>query len=53
MDSYAPELSLHWLRTTAADDNRSLAEEREALSPNQQEALDALAERVHAARSIL
>jgi hypothetical protein len=54
MDSFAPELSLHWLRKADdANDGRGLAIERDTPSPTQQQALDALADRVNAARSIL
>ena len=54
MDKFAPEFAQHWL-TDRSSSTDGLPIERhgdESLSPSQQEALDALAERVTAARSI-
>jgi hypothetical protein len=55
MTSFSPELSLHWLRGHAEDasDDKPALEQRDVPSRSQQEALDALAERVNAARCIV
>jgi hypothetical protein len=55
MDSYSPELALLWLRGQAADAHggKTPCEDHDMPSRSQQEALDALAERVSAARSIV
>ena len=53
MKTFAPEFSHHWVADTADGSNDKLAHHHDddALSPSQQEALAALAERVNAARS--
>ena len=53
MDSFAPELAQHWLpgQAPAADEHVEGAEEN-LLSLGEQVALEELAERVSAARSI-
>ena len=52
MDAFSPEFSQHWLagHGLVSDERASTVEE--SLSPAQQEALEELAERVSAARSI-
>jgi len=54
MNSFAPEFAQHWI---AASADRSAGGQNigddDVPSPSQQEALDALAERVSAARSTL
>jgi hypothetical protein len=54
MDNYSPELALLWLRGQAADAHagKPLPDD-DVPSRSQQEALDALAERVSAARSVV
>src|SRR6266496_135005 len=53
MDSFSPELAQHWLasQSSKADD---VVDRRadESLTPSQQAALDALADRISAARSV-
>lgn len=55
MDTFSPEFSQHWLSGPAAGADASGAVRRDddLLSPSQQEALAALADRVSAARSIV
>ena len=55
MEGVAPDFSRYWLAGQAADANASTAGARddEPLSPSVQEALEALAERINAARSIV
>ena len=53
MDAFSPEFAQHWLAGQDwAADERVGGERDDALSPAQQEALEELAERVTAARSI-
>jgi len=54
MDSFSPEFAQLWLadRSTATDAASAERRSDEMLSPSQQEALHALAERVSAARSV-
>jgi hypothetical protein len=55
MDKFSPEFARLWLtdRSGSTDDGGPVERRAdEALSPSQQEALDALAERVFAARSV-
>jgi hypothetical protein len=53
MKSFAPEFAQHWVAGLAEgrDDTNSRGRDEDALSPSQQEALEALADRVVAARS--
>ena len=53
MKSFSPEFSQHWVagRADGLDDKLAHRHDDDALSPSQQEALEALAERVNAARS--
>lgn len=53
MKTFSPEFSQHWVTGPAEgmDDTRNHHRDNDALSPSQQEALEALAERVNAARS--
>ena len=53
MDAFSPEFAQHWLaaQPAAADDRVDVSHDDE-LSPAQQEALEELAERVSAARSV-
>ncbi len=54
MEAFAPDFSYYWLGQTTRDmSSTSDASDDEPLSPSQQEALDALAERINAARSIV
>jgi hypothetical protein len=55
MDTYSPELALLWLRGQAAHarDGKTPCEDHDMPSRSQQEALDALAERVSAARCVV
>jgi hypothetical protein len=55
MDRFSPELALLWLRGQPVDarDGEPLREESEVPSRSQQEALEALAERVSAARCVV
>ena len=52
---FSPELSQHWMsdQHNAAEAPRAKARDDDALSEAQQEALDALVDRVNAARSII
>jgi len=50
MDPFAPELAQHWLPGQATADER--VEDGDALSLGEQVALEELAERVSAARSV-
>jgi hypothetical protein len=52
MDTFSPEFAQQWLAGRSTDD--TLVEQRtdEGVSPSQQEALDALANRICAARSV-
>jgi hypothetical protein len=54
MDKFSPEFAQHWFadRSNSADGAPVEWRADESLSPSQQEALDALAERVSAARSV-
>ena len=52
MDSFAPELAQHWLPGQAPADERVEDADEDALSLGEQVALEELAERVSAARSI-
>jgi hypothetical protein len=54
MEPFSPELALHWLadHTSGADDNLIDRKAEEPLTPSQEAALVALAERVSAARSV-
>jgi len=53
MESFAPEFSQYWLASqSSACPDRAGGDCEDALSPAQQEALEELAERVNAARSI-
>jgi hypothetical protein len=51
---FSPEFAQHWLTDRSSSTDGGPVEQRadESLSPSQQEALDALAERVSAARSV-
>jgi hypothetical protein len=55
MKSFSPEFAQHWFtgRIDGSDEALSCGRDDDALSPSQQEALEALAERVNAARSTL
>jgi hypothetical protein len=54
MDKFAPEFAQHWLTDRSSTTDARAVERRadESPSASQQEALDALAERVSAARSV-
>jgi hypothetical protein len=54
MDRFSPEFAQHWLTERSGSIDGGAVERRadESPSPAQQEALDALAERVSAARSV-
>lgn len=53
MDAFSPEFAQHWLAAQpAASDERVEVSGDDELSPAQQEALEELAERVSAARSV-
>ena len=54
MDRFSPEFAQHWLtdRSDSIDGGAVERHDDESPSPSQQEALDALAERVSAARSV-
>ena len=54
MDRFSPEFAQHWLTDRSGSTDGGALERRadESPSPSQQEALDALAERVSAARSV-
>ena len=51
---FAPELSPHWIaeQDAATPATPAPSSDNEALSPSQQEALEALVDRVNAARSV-
>jgi hypothetical protein len=55
MDAFARDFSQHWLAGQSGDSNAVPARpaDDEALSPSMKEALDALTERINAARSIV
>ena len=55
MDTFSPEFSAYWLDEPAQTGERHGSESApaQALSPSQQAALEELAERVNAARSIV
>jgi hypothetical protein len=55
MEAFAPDFSHYWLTGQSRDPTASTIRvgDEEPLSPSQQEALDALAERINAARSIV
>ncbi len=55
MDSFSPEFSQYWLAGQPKGPDTGVAgrHDDDALSPSQQEALAALADRVNAARSIV
>ena len=52
---FSPDLSQHWVseQDAVTDSTPASAREDDALSPSQQEALEALVDRVTAARSII
>ena len=52
MDAFAPELAQHWLPGQAPADEHAEGTDEDALSLGEQVALEELAERVSAARSI-
>ena len=54
MDAFSPELAQHWLagQSSSADDALVECRAEESLTPSQQAALDALADRISAARSV-
>jgi len=53
MDKFSPEFAQHWLTDRSSTTDRGAADGKdESMSASQQEALDALAERVSAARSV-
>ena len=54
MNGFSPELAQLWIVGRSAATEATVSERRadETLTPSQQEALDALAERVSAARSV-
>ncbi len=52
MDAFSPELAQHWTGQAPAADERAEGPGAEALSLGEQVALEELAERVSAARSI-
>jgi hypothetical protein len=52
MDSFAPEFSRYWLPTREAEE-RAQADRREDEARRQREALEELAERVTAARTVV
>jgi hypothetical protein len=56
METYTPEFAAFWLGDAESGSDRHSAESasrREGLSPSQQVALEELAERVNAARSVV
>jgi len=55
MDTFSPEFSQYWLADQRTGPDAALAGHRDedAPSPSQQQALDALADRVSAARSVM
>jgi hypothetical protein len=54
MDTFSPEFAQHWLTDRSSSTERAPMDAREddSPSPSQQEALEALAERISAARSV-
>ena len=53
MNAFSPEFAQHWLASQGSPaDERVGGRRDDALSPAQQEALEELAERVNAARSV-
>ena len=54
MNMFSPEFAQHWLSDKSESSDGGAVDRRadESLSPSQQEALDALAERVSAARCV-
>ena len=54
MDSFSPELAQHWLAGQSSGADDAIVERRgeESPTPSQQAALDALADRISAARSV-
>ena len=52
MDAFSPELAHHWTGQAPAADERAQGQANEALSLGEQVALEELAERVSAARSV-
>jgi hypothetical protein len=54
MDSFSPELAQHWLASQSSNVDNAVVDRRaeESLTPSQQAALDALADRISAARSV-
>jgi len=54
MDAFSPEFAQHWIAGQASPSDERAAGRRgdDPLSPAQQEALEELAERVNAARSV-
>ena len=54
MNTFSPEFAQHWLADRSNSTDGGAVERRadESLSPSQQEALDALADRVSAARCV-
>lgn len=54
MDSFSPELAQHWLAGQSSKPDDAAVERcaEESLTPSQQAALDALADRISAARSV-
>ena len=52
---FSPELSTHWISEQDARDDTAAANTRDddTLSPSQQEALEALVDRVNAARTVV
>jgi hypothetical protein len=53
MNAFSPEFAQHWLAGQGSPtDERAGGRRDDALSPAQQEALEELAERVNAARSV-
>ena len=55
MDTFSPEFSAYWQgeRELAGERHGESAPNRQSLSPSQQVALEELAERVNAARSVV
>jgi hypothetical protein len=55
MDSFSPDFAQHWLAAPSTRDDSSASGWRDddAPSPSQQAALDALADRISAARSVV
>jgi hypothetical protein len=54
MDTFSPEFSAYWLaEPEQAGERHGTEPARQAVSPSQQRALEDLAERVNAARSVV